>query len=88
VKIYKVEKFGHLLVVRACLEGKENRVYPKLLVDTGSTYTIISQELLELIGCSPTSPVRKQRITTGSGYEIVPVVIVNQMHCLGKSVEK
>lgn len=87
-KIYKTEKFGSLLVVRSCLEGREDRVYPKLLVDTGSTYTIISQELLELIGCSPTTPKRRQRITTGSGYEIVPVVVADLFHCLGKTMDK
>lgn len=87
-KIYKTEKFGSLLVVRSCLEGIEDRAYPKLLIDTGSTYTIISQELLELIGCSPTTPKRKQRITTGSGYEIVPVVVVNRFHCLGKAMNE
>jgi len=85
-KIYKAERVGSLLVVRSCLEGIENKVYPKLLVDTGSTYTIISQELLELIGCSPATPKRKQRITTGSGYEIVPVVVVSRFHCLGKTM--
>ena len=61
MKIYKPEKFGHLLVVRGCLEGKTDRVYPKLLVDTGSTYTIVSQELLELIGCSPASPAKEAK---------------------------
>lgn len=31
MRIYKVQRFGKLTVVRA---------YPKLLIDTGSTYTI------------------------------------------------
>jgi len=87
MKVYRVEKFGTLLVVRGCLEGKEGRFYPKLLVDTGSTYTIISYEVLETIGCSPTIPKRRQRIVTGSGYEIVPVVVVNKVYCLGKLIE-
>jgi predicted aspartyl protease len=87
MKVYRTEKFGSLLVVRACLEGIEGRTYPKLLLDTGSTYTIISYEILESIGCSPTIPKRRQRIVTGSGYEIVPVVIVNKVYCLGKLIE-
>ena len=87
MKVYRVEKFGSLLVVRAYLEGIEGKTYPKLLVDTGSTYTIMSYEILESIGCSPAIPKRRQRIVTGSGYEIVPVVIVNKVCCLGKSVE-
>lgn len=83
MNLYRVEKFGSLLVVRTCLEGIQGRTYPKLLVDTGSTYTIISYEILESIGCSPAIPTRRQRIVTGSGYEIVPVVVVNKFHCLG-----
>lgn len=73
MKLYKVEKYGTLLVVRCCLEGVEGKAYPKLLVDTGSTFTIISYEILETIGCSPTIPKRRQRIVTASGYEIAPV---------------
>ena len=87
MKVYRVEKFGSLLVVRAYLEGNEGKTYPKLLVDTGSTYTIMSYEILESIGCSPAIPKRRQRIVTGSGYEIAPVVTINKVCCLGKSVE-
>jgi predicted aspartyl protease len=87
VKPYRTERFGSLMIVRACLEGIEVRAYPKLLVDTGSTYTIISYEILEAIGCSPTLPQRRQRIVTGSGYEIVPVVNVNKIYCLGEVKE-
>jgi len=43
----------------------------------------LPQEILESIGCSPALPKRTQRIITGSGYEIVPVVSVNQFHYLG-----
>jgi len=85
--LYRTERFGSLMIARACLEGVETRAYPKLLVDTGSTYTIISHEILEAIGCSPATPKRRQRIVTGSGYEIVPVVNVNRVHCLGKAKE-
>lgn len=38
MKIYKAEKFGTLLVVRGCLEGREGRTYPKLLVDTRNAF--------------------------------------------------
>ena len=48
---------------------------------------MISQEILESIGCSPALPKRTQRIITGSGYEIVPVVLVNRFHCIGSLLE-
>ncbi|MGA1863698.1 MAG: aspartyl protease family protein [bacterium] len=56
-------------------------------MDTGSTFTVISYEILESIGCNPDIPKRKKRIVTGSGYEIAPVVIVPKFHCLGKVIE-
>jgi predicted aspartyl protease len=83
VRIYKAEKKGALLLIRAFIEGTTGKAYPKLLLDTGSAYTLISQEILESIGCSPALPKRTQRIITGSGYEIVPIVSVNKFHCLG-----
>ncbi len=87
MRIYKAEKRGALLTIRAFLEGTSGKAYAKLLLDTGSAYTLISQEILESIGCSPALPKRTQRIITGSGYEIVPVVSVNQFHCLGSLLE-
>jgi len=86
MKIYRLERHGHLFMVKAFLEGFEGKAYAKLLLDTGSAYTIISQEILESIGCSPAFAKRKQRIITGSGYEIVPVVSLSTFHCLGKSI--
>lgn len=74
-------------MVKAFVEDPSGGALPKLLVDTGSVYTMISQEILESIGCSPVLAKRRQRIITGSGYEIVPVVCVNRFHCLGQSIK-
>ena len=71
-------------MLRTFIEGPSGKAYPKLLLDTGSAYTIVSQEILDVIGCSPAQSEKKQRIITGSGYEIVPVVIVSKFSCLGK----
>lgn len=87
MKKYKLERHGYLLMLKVFIEGPGRKAYPKLLLDTGSAYTIISQEILENIGCSPAEARRKQRIITGSGYEIVPVVSINKFHCFGKIVE-
>ena len=74
-------------MIRAFVQGASGKAYPTLLLDTGSAYTLISQEILESIGCSPAVPKRTQRIITGSGYEIVPVVLVNRFHCIGSLLE-
>ncbi|MBW2058460.1 MAG: clan AA aspartic protease [Deltaproteobacteria bacterium] len=87
MRTYNAQKRGSLLLIKAFVEGVEGRAYPTLLVDTGSAYTLISQEILESIGCSPAVPKRTQRIITGSGYEIVPVVSVSKFHCLGRLLQ-
>jgi predicted aspartyl protease len=84
MKIYKLERHGCLLMTRAFVEGANGKAYPKLLIDTGSAYTILSQEILEFIGSSPATASKRQRIITGSGYEIVPVVSVKRFNCFGK----
>lgn len=86
MKAYRLERHGHLLMLKAFIEGIEGNAYPRLLLDTGSAYTIISQEILENIGCSPATARKRQRIITGSGYEIVPAVRLNRFHCLGKII--
>lgn len=87
MRIYKLEKHGSLLMVRICVVGPKNITYPKLLLDTGSAFTILSKEILYSIGCNPAYPKRTQRIITGSGYEIVPVVSVKKFNCFGKVLE-
>ncbi|MEW6066673.1 MAG: retropepsin-like aspartic protease [Nitrospirota bacterium] len=87
MKVYKLERHGRLFMLKAFIEGQEGKAFPKLLLDTGSAYTIISQEILENIGCSPPTLARKrQRIITGSGYEIAPLISLSKFHCFGKVV--
>jgi predicted aspartyl protease len=86
-KIYKLEKHGSLLMARTFIEGGKGKAYPKLLIDTGSAYTIVSKELLEFIGSSPAAAAKRQRIITGSGYEIVPVVSIETFSCFGKTLK-
>lgn len=74
-------------MTRSFVEGENGKAYPKLLIDTGSAYTILSQEMLEAIGSSPATAAKRQRIITGSGYEIVPVVSVDSFCCFGKTMK-
>jgi predicted aspartyl protease len=87
MKAYKLECHGNLFMLKAFIEGITGKAYPKLLLDTGSAYTIISQEMLEGVGCSPAIARKRQKIITGSGSEIVPIVSLNRFHCLGESIE-
>ncbi len=60
----------------------------RLLVDTGATHTLISREILELIGLPPSSSDRRMRVTTASSNEFLPVIEIKVFHCLGQQVEK
>lgn len=87
MKIYRTLKVGNLMAVRAYVKGPEGEARPKLLVDTGSTYTVIAQEILELIGCPPVLWNKRRRVSTASGIEMLPVVEANLFHCLGQLTE-
>jgi hypothetical protein len=43
-----------------------------LLIDTGSNYTVVPNELLEAIGCSPAASHDHVRIMTANGVVILP----------------
>ena len=87
MKTYKLKKHGPLFVTKACVVGPHGMSYPNLLLDTGSAHTIIAQEIIYSIGYNFADPERSQRIITGSGYEIVPVVSVSKFYCLGQEIE-
>lgn len=59
-----------------------------LLVDTGSTYTILPVEVLESIGLSPAESEEHERIATGSGYIIAPKVRIRTLSTLGKEFRR
>lgn len=84
---YRLQKFGNLLAAKcAVFLGGEIRVL-NLLVDTGSTYTIIPVEVLESLGCLPSREYERVRIITGSGYVIAPRIKVEEFHCLGAKIQ-
>ncbi len=86
MKKYKIEKFGSLLFTRCAIKGKDGIIILKILVDTGSTYTILPWEALETIGYSPSESKNKARIVTGSGIIIAPRLSVEYLSAFGKKI--
>jgi|SRR3990167_7415766 len=86
MKSQKLIRVGHLLATRAFLKGTGGAKVLTLLVDTGSTYTIIPVEILEALGSSPAQSKDHVRIVTGNGILMVPRVVVPNFHCLGKEL--
>lgn len=81
---YPLERIGNLLVTKAAVSGPAGVKVVRLLVDTGSVYTILPVEVLESVGCSPAAGTEHVRLITGSGYLIVPRVRVSWFQCLGR----
>jgi aspartyl protease family protein len=84
---YKLESYGNLFLTRAAVGGKDGVRVVKLLIDTGSSYTILPFEILEAIGSSPILARERVRLATASGYIIAPAVRVEWFNCLGYRVD-
>lgn len=83
-----MEQIGYLLLTKAAVCGPAGVRIVRLLVDTGSAYTIMPLEVLESIGCSPALSAERVRIITGSGYLIAPRVQVSWFQCLGRKDDR
>ncbi len=86
MKRYRLESFGKLLVTKAAVSDKDGTRILNLLIDTGSSYTILPFELLEAIGSNPSLSKEKVRIHTASGLIITPTVKVAWFNSLGKQI--
>jgi len=70
MRTYLLKKYGSLFYTTATIKGKNDIVSCKLLIDTGSTYTILPWELLYNIGAEPTlSTERVLEMRSENGYD-------------------
>lgn len=87
-KSYRLERRGRLLLLRAAVGGINGQASVlRLLLDTGSSYTMLPVEALEALGYDTHRPLRRVRMITASGIIVAPVVRVSWFHCLGQRVE-
>lgn len=87
MKKYKLENSGSLLLSKAAIADPDGIKILNLLIDTGSSYTIIPFEALESCGCSPVEAKKHIRIVTGSGFIVAPVIQLNWFSALGIKIE-
>ena len=87
-KTYRLERRDSLLLLRAAVGGTNGQASVlRLLLDTGSSYTMLPVEVLEALGYDTHHPSRRARMITASGIIVAPVVRVSWFHCLGQRVE-
>ena len=87
-KLYWCSCYGNLLILKAAASSTINTVRQfRLLVDTGSSYTVLRVNILEALGCDIQNPLRRIRTSAGGGIVEAPVVAVPWFNCLGERVE-
>ena len=73
-----------LIVVRAELWGPSGSGVLQLALDTGATSTLVNVGMLVAIGYDPALTAERVQVTTGSGVEFAPRVILQRVSALGQ----
>lgn len=74
-----------LIIVSAELWGPANSVVLRLALDTGATSTVVNIGILVAIGYDLALVPERIQVTTGSGIEFAPRVILEKMMVLGQA---
>ena len=72
-----------LIIVHAEIVGISGAAILRLALDTGATTTLINSAMLVSIGYDPALAPDRVQITTGSGVEFVPRLLVKRLIALG-----
>lgn len=75
---------GGLIVVPTRLYGPAADTVVRLALDTGATRTVVSWDALVLVGYDPAAAPERVQMTTGSGVEFVPQVLLERLEALGQ----
>lgn len=73
-----------LIVVPTRLYGPAGDAIVRLALDTGATGTVVNWDLLVLIGYDPAAVPERVQMTTGSGVEFAPRLMMDKIEALGK----
>jgi predicted aspartyl protease len=84
-RIFSLQRYGNLLCLKASVWGPTGhpRVV-RLLVDTGSSFTVIPLQVWQDIGYSTDQPDQTVSIMAAGGILRSPVITVGEFNCLGQ----
>jgi predicted aspartyl protease len=84
--MFSLQRYGNLLCLKASVRGPSGdpRVV-RLLVDTGSSYTVLPVQVLRDIGYSPDDRGQTGSIMAAGGILRSPVIAVLEFNCLGQA---
>jgi Aspartyl protease len=84
---YRFDPTQGLIVVSVRLFGPAGDTILRLALDTGATSTLTNSEIIVLLGYDPAASPDRIQVTTGSGVEFCPRVVVQRIEALGRSVK-
>jgi predicted aspartyl protease len=87
VKRYRFKLWQNLIIVRAAIESEHRFRVAQLMVDTGSSKTVLPWEKLEDLGYDPAVTRERHQIFTVDSMIVVPQVRLQGLYCLGKMRE-
>ena len=73
-----------LIIVPAELWGPSGSAILRLALDTGATGTLVNTGMLVALGYDPALEPDRVQITTGSGVEFVPRILLDRIMVLGE----
>lgn len=87
-KSYRVQRQGNLLWVRGAVGGNDGSVIVvRLLVDTGSSFTVLPTSVVESLGCNLRKPLRSIATVGANGIINATMVAVPWFNCLGQRID-
>jgi predicted aspartyl protease len=76
-----------LVVIPTRLYGLHTDTIVRLALDTGATGSMINWDVAVLLGYDPASTEERIQVTTGSGVEFAPRIVVKKIELLGRTLE-
>ncbi len=73
-----------LIIVRAELWGPSGSGVLQMALDTGATSTLVNVGMLVAIGYDPALTAERVQVTTGSGVEFAPRIVVRRVSAVGQ----
>lgn len=82
---FKFDPLEGLIIVKCELKGTRGTAIIRLALDTGATRTLINAGILTALGYDPGASKQRYEVTTGSGVEYSPIVIIKNIITLGET---
>lgn len=73
-----------LIIVPTRLWGPTGDTVVRLALDTGATKSVVNWDVVVLLGYDPAIVSERIQMTTGSGVEFVPEIVIDKIEALGQ----